>query len=333
MSPAKLESMMRSLGSRGYPADPKAFFESRPDLTEAERHKLTDSNLKRAADAAKAGAWCLPRCRFSPRLSLSRVPCVFGWGDCALLDGPIVAIVGTRGASVYGLAAAQKFAEALAESGVCIASGGALGIDASAHEAVLKQGGKTLAVLPCGLDVAYPAVHRPLYKRIRESGLLLTQFAFGVMPRKVSFLERNRLIAALADGVLIVEAPEHSGSLTVAHEAVELGKQVFVVPANISMQGFRGSHALIRSGATLVDHPDHILEDLGIDKRPVRRAAKPEAKGLAQQILKTLTVEPQSAEKIAAACHVEAGAILAELTMLELDGTIIRAPGGYALRP
>lgn len=234
---------------------------------------------------------------------------------------------------MYGLAAAQKFAEALSDSGVCIASGGALGIDASAHEAVLKQGGKTLAVMPCGLDVAYPAVHRPLYNRIRESGLLLSQFAFGVMPRKVSFLERNRLIAALSDGVLIVEAPEHSGSLSVAHEAAELGKQVFVVPANISMLGFRGSHALIRSGAALVDHPDQILADLGIERRPASRTSKPDPGGLSSKILKALTVEPQSAEKIAAACGQEAGAILAELTMLELEGTVIRAPGGYALRP
>jgi DNA processing protein len=135
--------------------------------------------------------------------------------------------------------------------------------------------------------------------------------------------------ASSPDAVLVVEAPEGSGSLTTAHAANELGKQVFVVPANISSQGFRGSHDLIRQGATLVDHPDQILEDLGIE-RSLKKKPETQVHGMQAVILAALGDDPIPPEKIAAQTGLDASALLSELTLLELDGKVVRALGGYA---
>jgi DNA processing protein len=259
-------------------------------------------------------------------------PALYVWGNVQALSVPAVAIVGTRSASVYGKAAAGKFSEALCRAGVCVISGGALGIDAAAHKACMESGGTTIAVMASGIDRSYPAVHSGMFKRIRESGCLVSQFACGAMPKRHSFVARNNLIAALADAVLVVEAPESSGALITAFAANDLGRQVFVVPASITSTTFRGSHALIRSGATLVDHPDQILFDLGLPS--VLESTSKEGLSAAQsRILEVLGAEPKSAEAICHAASMDASELLAELTMLELSGRIVRAAGGYALKP
>jgi DNA processing protein len=242
-----------------------------------------------------------------------------------------VAIVGTRGASAYGRACAMKFAEALARAGVTVVSGGALGIDAAAHKGALEAGGRTVAVLAAGIDNVYPSVHAGLFRQIRAQGALVSQFAVGVKPGDYRFLVRNSLVAALSQAVLVVEAPLRSGAMRTAHAAAEYGRDVFVVPANIDLLSFSGSFSLIRDGAALVSHPDEVLEALGISPAPVE--PQPAAVGLAAKILAVLSTATKSTERIVQDVGGDAPEILSELTMLELEGRVIRDAGGYALRP
>lgn len=263
----------------------------------------------------------------------SMPPALFAWGNKDVLWQPTVAIVGTRGASTYGKAVAQKFGERLAAAGVTVVSGGAIGIDAAAHEGALSVAGNTAVVFGSGIDKTYPMMHRGLYDQVKKSGCLISQFAAGTNPSGYRFVMRNTLIAALADAVLVIEAPEKSGSLITAVAAAEMNKTVFVVPANIDRTAFRGSHDLIRQGANLVDHPDQILEDLKI--APVAEAATAPAPvtDVQKTILAVLSVEPTPAEKIADSTGMDPSQVMSELTMLELEGRILRDAGGYALKP
>ncbi len=243
-----------------------------------------------------------------------------------------MAVVGTRSATTYGKAAAQKFVEALAASGVTIVSGGALGIDSAAHRAAIEAGGATVAVLPGGVDRPYPTANDALFREIRKVGCLVSPFALGASPREYSFLARNAVIAALSDAVLVVEAPERSGSLSTAYAANEIGRQVFVVPANVSSTTFRGSHDLIRNGATLVDHPDQVLDDLGMQRGSHFRKSV-SLSDEQDRIVRSLTSDPLSTEHIAQRTGLDPSVVMAELTMLELEGRVIRATSGYALVP
>lgn len=252
---------------------------------------------------------------------------VFFWGNRDAVLKPSVAIVGTRGASPYGKAVAIKFAEAFARAGLAVLSGGALGIDAAALQGALDAKGQAVAVLGTGIERVYPRSHAGLFRRIRENGALVSPFAVGVKPRPDHFLARNRVVAALSQAVLVVEAPERSGALSTANAAAELNRPVFVVPANVDKITFRGSHELIRQGAILVDHPDQVLEDLRIE--PVR-AAKPEAHNeVSSRILQALTTDPKSTEKIAEQTGLEITEVLVELTSLEMAGLVMSEAGGF----
>ena len=258
-------------------------------------------------------------------------PAVFAHGDVSALDAPCIAIVGTRSASAYGKACAQKFAEGFARAGVTVVSGGALGVDAAAHTGALAAGGRTAAVLAGGVDNVYPAVHGGLFARIRASGCIVSGFACGAKPGEHKFLLRNDLIASLCAAVLVIESPPKSGALRTAATAADLGREVFVVPATIDNRAYWGSFNLLRDGATLVYHPDQILLSLGIEPVSVSVAAAPE--GDAERILASLTVEPLDPEKIVESTGLDASTVLSELTLLEIDGRIIRHAGGYAIRP
>jgi DNA processing protein len=251
-------------------------------------------------------------------------------GDSQCLYQPSVGIVGTRNASPYGKACAQKFAEALAQRGVTVVSGGALGIDAAAHRGALSVNGATAAVLACGLDWVYPSVHATLFRELQKNGCVVSQFAFGVRPEDYKFLARNVTIAALSDVLLVIQAPVRSGALTTAHASAEMGREVFVVPSNIDAQDFRGSFNLIRDGATLCYHPDQILESLGIG--PAEKKLESNLTGDGDKIVQILGLEPLGTDKIAERTGIGAGDVLSELTMLELDGIVMRQAGGYVLR-
>lgn len=255
---------------------------------------------------------------------------IFIDGDASALDAPCVAIVGTRSASLYGKACAMKFAEAFARAGVTVVSGGALGIDAAAHQGALAAGGRTAAVLAAGVDNVYPAVHAGLFGQIRAQGCLVSQFAVGSKPADYRFLIRNTLIAALCHAVLVVEAPLRSGAMRTANAAAEYGRDVFVVPANIDMLSFAGSFHLIREGASLASHPDDVLDALGIAPVAAQEAAPPSSAG--DRILAVLSTRPIPTEKIVELSGLDTAEVLSELTMLELEGRVLRDAGGYAIR-
>lgn len=333
LPPNKLRALQRELGA--FSSDPEQILRAFDGYSKAEGDRVRGADMEALQRALGLGVEIRTDAEFPERLARARnvPPAVFSWGDWSCLSGPTVGIVGTREATTYGRATAQKFAEHLARAGVTIVSGGAIGIDAAAHKGALEGGGKTAAVLGNGIDKVYPALHRGLFEHIRANGCLVSQFAAGMAPNGYKFLMRNGLVAALSQAVLVVEAPARSGALVTANAANELGRQVFVVPANIDNENYRGSHALIRSGATLVDHPCQILEDLGIESATEVQPTLPELTTIQQQIVSTLSVNPLAAELIAERTGLPPSEVMSELTMLELDGHVFRDAGGYALRP
>ena len=309
----------------------------RPDATALlpKHEALADGERRRMLNASREiaeGATLLLEADYPEMLREAEgSPALFVRGDVAALNAPCVGIVGTRGASAYGKACAQKFAEGLARAGVTVVSGGALGIDAAAHSGALLAGGRTIAVLAGGVDHVYPAVHSGLFMRIANAGALVSGFACGAKPGEHKFLLRNDLIASLCAAVIVIESPPKSGALRTAATAADLGREVFVVPATIDNRAYWGSFNLLRDGATLAYHPDQVLLSLGIEPATLPAAAPPE--GDAEIILASLTVEPLDPEKIVEKTGLDASVVLSELTLLEIDGRIIRHAGGYAIRP
>ena len=200
-------------------------------------------------------------------------PILFVRGKLHPDDKFSIAIVGSRRATNYGREASNRFAQALAERGLCIISGGALGIDTSAHQGALAAGGRTIAVLGCGIDVGYPAENRALFARAVERGsAIISEFPMGTKPEPWRFPTRNRIIAGIARATLVIESPEDSGALITARNAGEYGRDVWVVPGPIDTGRSRGGHKLVQDGAGLADSPNDILFSLGI---PTEEAAPP----------------------------------------------------------
>lgn len=331
MSPSKGLALLRELGS--FSGDWATAIQKHPSLSSKERERASQLSPDKVARAESAGVRMVARDRFpEPMKAISYPPAMFAWGDFECAYAPAIGIVGTRAATTYGKAVAIKFAEAFARAGVTVVSGGALGIDASAHRGALSAGGKTIAVLAGGIEQVYPAVHGGLFSQIRENGCLVSQHAIGSRPNGFRFLHRNHLIAGLSLGVVVIEAPERSGALSTVHAANDQGKQVFVVPANIDNLNFKGSHALIRDGATLVDHPDQVLESFNIAAGH-HHAALPEASEIGARILAVIIEESLTAEFIVDRTGLNTAEVMAELTMLEIDGRIMRDGGKYVVRP
>jgi DNA processing protein len=229
---------------------------------------------------------------------------------------------------VYGKACAIKFAEAFARAGVTVVSGGAVGIDAAAHEGALQAGGATAAVLATDVVTQYPAANAGLFLRIRQSGTLVSQFAIGSSAADHKFIIRNGLLATLSDALVVIECPPKSGSLHTAGFAADFGKQVFVVPGRIDQTNFFGGFDLVRDGATLAYNPDQVLEALQIESRgPASVAAV--AQGTAGRILDCLGVDPISPERLGELTGLPPAELATELTMLELEGAVRKEAGGY----
>ena len=197
-------------------------------------------------------------------------------GNLTGLDSsPVIGVVGTRKASVYGLNTSKKMGYQIAKCGGILVSGLAEGNDGSAMTGALMAGGKVIGVLGCGADVVYPAFHRSLYKDTEQNGCLISEFPPKTPPYAWNFPKRNRIISGLSNGILVVEAPQKSGSLITARDALEQGRDVFVVPGNIDVDTFKGSNALLRDGAIAVScgwdvvseyaalYPDKIREESG----------------------------------------------------------------------
>lgn len=187
---------------------------------------------------------------------------VFAEGRIELAARDSVAVVGSRHPTPQGLDNARSFARDLGERGWTVVSGLAMGIDGAAHEGAMDTPGGTVGVIGCGPDIVYPARHRSLYERITERGLLLSEFAPGTPPRPGHFPQRNRLIASLARGTLVVEAALQSGSLVTARLALEVGADVFAIPGSIHSPQSKGCHALIQQGARLVESAEDVIGEL-----------------------------------------------------------------------
>jgi DNA processing protein len=189
-------------------------------------------------------------------------PVLFVLGDLRLLDEIAVAVVGSRNMTDYGRQMAEAIAGDLAEAGITVISGFATGVDGVAHAAALDRGGRTLAVLGCGLDIVYPATHRRLRERIAAHGALITTYLPGTSPRAEHFPDRNAVLAGLSQAVVVVEAGEKSGALITAHHAVEQGRPVYAVPGDVTRANSAGVNRLIQEGARLVTSARDILTDL-----------------------------------------------------------------------
>lgn len=323
---------MEALGTSS--SDPVSFLLSNGLLTPGERKRLERVDTRELEKAVSRGVEVVEPSGFGQSL-LESGPCpsaLFAWGDASCVSQPMVAIVGTRGATNYGRAAAQKFAEAFARAGLVVVSGGAMGIDESAHTGAMEAGGKTVAVFANGVDVVQPPKHGPLFERIRSQGCLVSAFAVGTPAMEHRFRPRNELIAAMSLGVVVVEAPAGSGALMTCTAAADLGREVFVVPGTIDRPGFRGSHNLIRDGATLVDDPAQVLESLGYEPsaRPIEDRSLSE---MQSSILAMLTVDPQAPERIVSQLGMESSKVMAELTMMEIEGLVVKTGTGYAIKP
>jgi DNA processing protein len=276
--------------------------------------------------------------RFPPALLQSADPplLLYVQGDPAVLQRPALAIVGSRSATPQGLANARAFARELAAQGWCIVSGLALGIDAAAHEGALEAtgGAGTVAVVGTGLDRVFPARHRALAHRIAAAGALVSEYAPGTPPLREHFPERNRIIAGLAQGTLVVEAALASGSLITARLASEAGREVFAIPGSIHSPQARGCHALIRQGAKLVETAEDIVEELR-GQRPLALAAAPgdaTAAADGDPLLAALGHDPVTLDALLARTGESAAALSARLLELELEGRVARLPGGLYQR-
>jgi DNA processing protein len=253
-------------------------------------------------------------------------------GDVALLNQRSLAIVGSRNASAQGVENARSFAAHLSQKSWTIVSGLAFGIDGAAHEGGLLGPGSTVAVVGTGLDRVYPARHRALAHRIAASGALVSEFAPGTPPIAANFPMRNRIIAGLARGTLVVEAAVQSGSLITARLAAEAGREVFAVPGSIHAPLSRGCHALIRQGAKLVESAADILEELqpgqAVELAP---AAMPEDTVL-DRVLEALGHDPVTLDALCARTGWSAQELSARLLELELEERVVRLPGGLYQR-
>ena len=245
-------------------------------------------------------------------------------GDLSLLlQAPRVAVVGSRKVSPYGRQVTESLVRSLTGAGVVIVSGLALGIDSIAHEACLEAGGKTIAVLPSGLDSIYPSSHRQLAKRILETGgALISEYELGMPALKHNFIERNRLVSGISDGVLIPEAALKSGTLHTANFALDQGKTIMAVPGNITSQTSEGTNNLLKSGAILVTEVQDILQALRIDGTGHQRQL-PLAANAAEQIILDLIAAGESDSSILLAkSELSPSEFNQTLTMLEITGKI-----------
>jgi DNA processing protein len=361
VGPAAARRLLAALGS------PQAVLSAAPDTLKAlttprERKGLATGVPEFATWWARAQTWLQggPRrgvlslaCPAYPRCLLQDEvdpPLLLWWeGDLALLGAPAVALVGSRHATPQGLADARAFAKALSEAGLTVVSGLADGIDGAAHRGALEASnadgspdpapGRTVAVVGTGLDTVYPRKHAALAEAIATQGLMLSEFAPGTPPKADHFPRRNRLVAGLSRGTLVVEAAVQSGSLITARLASEMGREVMAIPGSIHAPQARGCHALIRQGARLVETVADVLEELqwGGARVPALAAgahvpgADPrdtaDAPDTTDPILRAMGHGPISQEALSARTGLGPAELGARLLELELMGEVARLPG------
>ncbi|MCL2337045.1 MAG: DNA-processing protein DprA [Firmicutes bacterium] len=258
-------------------------------------------------------------------------PVLYARGDRNSLHELGVALVGARRATAYGLSVAEKLARELAASGVVVISGMARGIDTAAHRGALKGGGKTAAVLGCGLDVIYPRENAKLADEIAANGVVLSEFPPGSQPEAWHFPVRNRVISGLAKIVVVVEATEKSGALITANVALEQGRDVMAVPGQITAANSRGTNNLIKQGAAVVLDAADIKAELGLGE--LFKPQTPEQAGHLQMnedetlISRLIAYDPVAVETLVQKTGLPAGRVLTALMYLEMKGLVRQMPG------
>jgi DNA processing protein len=355
IGPARLSALMARFGSAervlaAGAAELAALPGFGPELVRRLRAAATDDGLQRAraalATLRRAGAVSLTPADAAYPDAFRTLPdppyLLFAAGNLALLGTPGVGVVGTRSPTDYGLRAAASLSGGVARAGLTIVSGMAKGIDAAAHAAALDAGGTTIGVLGHGIDRVYPPGNAKLFARVREAGLLITELAPGEEPNAGNFPRRNRLIAALSLGVLVVEMGEKSGAQHTVTYALEQGKEVFAVPGPISSERSAGTNQLLKDGARLVTSAADILEELrgvgrGIAPAPAAAAPAgspdvppPPPPDLAPdeaKVFAALTAEPRHVDDLSAASGLAPSNVLAALLGLELRDLAESLPG------
>jgi len=252
---------------------------------------------------------------------------LYAEGNAQLLQTPALAIVGSRNPTAQGRDNARALAAALSAAGLTVISGLALGIDGAAHEGALQGPGSTIAVVGTGLDIVYPRRHRDLVERIVRHGLMLSEYSLGTPPLPPHFPLRNRIIAGLRLGTLVVEAALRSGSLITARLASEAGRDVFAVPGSIHSPLARGCHALIKQGAKLVDDARDIIDELRIATPAGHDSAPSPVPVRGDVLLDALGFDPVSLDALVARTGWAPQDLSTRLFTLELDGQVARLPG------
>ncbi len=262
-----------------------------------------------------------------------RPPTLFVAGDQSVLERRAVAIVGTRGASGYGISVATELADQLCRAGVVIVSGLALGIDGAAHRAAVAAGAPSIAVLPSPIDRVYPPRHRSLARELlRAGGMLMSEIAIGATVGRPDFARRNRIIAGLAEAVVVVEAPDRSGALMTAAAAADIGRELYAVPGPIDAMGSRGCNRLIADQqATIVTSSAALLRQIGLarNERPLAVNTLSEVEG---QLLRRLLERSGSIEELVDRTGQSPAAVASALTLLEARG-LVNPFGGATFHP
>jgi len=253
-------------------------------------------------------------------------------GDLNVLNAPTVAIVGTRACTTYGQEVAEMLARTLAKAGVTVVSGLATGIDAYAHKECLKAKGKTVAVLGGGLDHITPSLHRQLADEIEYSGLILTQYPPSFVPTRYTFPERNRLIAGLSRGIIVVEADAKSGALITADYALEQGREVFAVPGNITSSRSKGTNNLIVQGARLICSAEDVLAELRLNIPKKEKTVLPMLDFFEEKIYTLLQSGDKTIEELIELSDLRASDINSTLTGMEIKGIVVRIGNAYGVR-
>ncbi len=333
IGPARMRALLDQCGTidRAWRASVQELRAARLDRTTIEALLDARRTLDPAAEVARvkrAGVtvytWDDPE--YPPGLrTIDRSPPVFYVrGALAPMDELAVAIVGTRHASVYGREVAHNLGAALAQNGVTVVSGLAMGVDTVAHRAALEAGGRTIAVLGSGVDELYPAQNRGLGEEISLHGAVVSDYALGTKPDARNFPPRNRIISALSRAVVIVEAGERSGALITAEFAAEQGRELFAVPGSILNAGSVGCNNLIRDGATPLLSIDDVLGFLDVERVGFQRAVRAAipAEPDEARVLAHLTTEPRHMDEVVRAAGLSSAQVSSLLVVMEIKGLV-----------
>lgn len=308
----------RALGIAGF---------DRWDKVEQEIERARKNNIQLIAINEKAYPADLRRIHGAPLILYIK-------GGLEESDKYAVAIVGSRGATAYGMQIAEKMGYKLASSGITVVSGMARGIDTAAHRGALRAGGRTIAVLGSGVDVPYPSSNRGLMNLIAAKGAVISEFSLGTKPIGENFPARNRIISALSLGVVVIEATLDSGSLITVGYALEQGKDVFAVPGNITSGNSRGTNNLIKKGARLVGSAEEVIDELSPQIKGILREERSDPEKMdieltmdEKRLFSNLSVEPKHIDSLIREADITTGKALSLLLNLELKGVIRQTEG------